>query len=83
MKKTYKVNPSNARPIYTGSKRKTPGAAHLIGISVFAIQYRHAADGKDYDHPFETADVLLLGMPDGSLKIESASGNRLWENFDV
>jgi hypothetical protein len=55
----------------------------MIGISVFAIQYRHAADGKDYDHPFETADVLLLGMPDGSLKIESASGKKLWQHFDV
>lgn len=87
MKKSFRVNPkaTNARPLYTGRTRKLPGkdAAHMIGISVFEIRYRHAADGKDYKHPFETDDVILLGMPDGSLKIESASGNRLWQHFDV
>jgi hypothetical protein len=71
------------RPIFTGGKRKTHDAAHMIGISVYEIRYRHAADGLDYKHPFETDDVMLLGMPDGSLKIESATGKRLWQNFDV
>lgn len=75
---------SNARPIFTGGKRQIAGKPeHLIGISVYEIRYRHAADGQDYKHPFETDDVLLLGMPDGSLKIESATGKRLWQNFDV
>lgn len=71
-------------PIFTGGKRKVSGSpAHLIGMSVYEIRYRHANDGKDYKHPFERDDVLMLGMPDGSLKIESASGKKLWQNFDV
>jgi hypothetical protein len=58
------------------------GAAKLIGMEVYEIRYRHAKDGTDYRHPMET-NVILLGMPDGSLRLESTEGHKLWKVFNV
>lgn len=87
VKRTYRVNPStsNARPLFGARSRQLAhreGVSHLIGLEVYEIRYRHATDGKDYKHEFETG-VMLLGKPDGSLKIESATGVKLWEEINV
>jgi hypothetical protein len=65
----------------TGTRQlRSHGATELIGIEVHEIFYRHATDGKAYHHEMES-DAILLGMPDGSLRIESTTGKRLWKVF--
>lgn len=63
------------------SHLRTAGASELIGLEVYEISYRHAKDGKDYKHAIES-DVILLGLPDGSLRLESTTGKRLWKVFN-
>lgn len=71
----------NPPPMY-GSRTRKVGAKNMIGLHVYEIRYQHAADGKDYKHPFDTG-VVMWGMPDGSIWLESATGARLWENRDA
>jgi hypothetical protein len=78
-------NPPKHSLLYGARSRQSHrahGAAHLIGLEVYEIRYRHATDGKDYRHEFETG-VIMLGQPDGSIKIESATGKKLWEEINV
>ena len=69
-----------------GSRRasmRTETGQTLIGLPVYEIGYEHSDDGKDYKHVFESKNVAMWGMPDGSIKISSMDGERLWENFTV
>lgn len=34
-------------------------------------------------HEFESGDVTIEGLPDGSIKLISKSGKRLWDFFEV
>lgn len=79
MKEVTRKNP----PVYGHRKLNTSNTANLIGLQVYEICYRHAADGKDYKHIMETDDVMLFGMPDGKLVLESARGLRLWDLLNV
>lgn len=47
---------------------------------VYAIQYKHAADGKDYEHEFEPG-VCLRANKDGSVTIYRNDGRPVWEDF--
>lgn len=57
-------------------------AGHRMATSVHEIRYTHAEDGANYRHEFETDDVQMFAMPDGSISIRSRSGRRLWDDFD-
>lgn len=78
-------NPKRAKnpPLFGSRSRKLPDGSTMIGLQVYEIRYRHATDGKDYKHVFETDGVMMLGMPDGSIRIESANGLKMWETFNV
>lgn len=80
-RKTTKKRARKNPPLW-GERTRQVGAKHMIGLRVYEIRYQHAADGKDYKHAFETG-VIMWGMPDGSIRVESATGERLWENRDV
>ena len=77
-------NPPKHSMLYGARSRQTmrDAPSHLIGLEVYEIRYRHATDGKDYSHEFETG-VIMLGQPDGSIRIESATGKKLWEEMNV
>lgn len=76
-----KKNPPARGPLY-GARSRKGAAAHLIGLEVYEIRYRHATDGLDYSHEFQ-AGVIMLGQSDGTIKIESATGKKLWEEINV
>lgn len=40
----------------------------LLSDRAFALEYRHAADGKAYRHDFKTG-VRIECMPDGSVRL--------------
>lgn len=48
---------------------------------VFAIQYKHVQDGKDYQHDFASGVCMEL-LNDGSIRVYSMTGKRLWKVFD-
>lgn len=47
---------------------------------VYAIEYKHAEDGKDYRHDFQTG-VLMAPQSDGSLVIRHKANKPLVEDF--
>lgn len=47
---------------------------------VYAIQYKHAKDGKNYEHEFEPG-VCLRANKDGSVTIYRKDGRPVWEEF--
>lgn len=56
-----------------------PRRGQLLGTPL-VIRYRHATDGKLYEHKFgRTARVEL--MPDGSVRICSTKGKPMWGDF--
>lgn len=61
------ANPSR-RPVAQLSRR------------VYAIQYRHTEDGKDYTHDFKGGVCMEL-LADGSIRIYSMSGRKLFGDF--
>lgn len=56
--------------------------AILQSERVFEIAYKHVQDGDDYIHKFGRGVCLQL-LPDGSLRIYSATGKRLWKSFNM
>lgn len=61
---------------------RTRRAGEKMATSVHEIRYTHVEDGENYRHPFETDDVEMFAMPDGSIRIASRTGRRLWDEFD-
>jgi hypothetical protein len=47
---------------------------------VYAVQYRHCEDGKDYSHEFH-AGVCLELLSDGSIRIYSRTGKPLFGDY--
>lgn len=47
---------------------------------VYAIQYRHKGDGRDYEHDFERG-VSLRANEDGSVTLYRKDGRPVWEEF--
>lgn len=47
---------------------------------VYAIQYRHASDGEDYDHDFAPG-VCLRANTDGSVTLYRRDGRPVWQEF--
>lgn len=47
---------------------------------VYAIQYKHVKDGKDYEHEFEPG-VCLRANKDGTVTIYRNDGRPVWEEF--
>lgn len=47
---------------------------------VYAIQYKHARDGKNYEHEFQPG-VCLHGNADGTVTIYRNDGRPVWEEF--
>lgn len=68
--------------------KRNPGLAiysnpgGVMGTKVYAIEYRHAEDGKDYRHDFDTA-VRMIALENGDilLKRAKATDGALWEDF--
>ena len=59
---------------------KGPRVVGVLTSRVYAIQYRHATDGKDYEHKFKPGVKIEL-LADGSLRVRSTRGKPLWGNF--
>jgi hypothetical protein len=51
-----------------------------IGAQVVQLRYRHAGDGKYYQHDFERSGTRLTAQPDGSLRISNPTA-RLWGDY--
>ncbi len=59
----------------------------IIARQVLAIEYidkeKSLAEGVNpndiWRHDFKSSDVMILGLPDGSLLMKSKSGKRLWQ----
>lgn len=47
---------------------------------VYAIQYKHAKDRKDYEHEFEPG-VCLRSNKDGSVTLYRHDGRPVWDEF--
>lgn len=47
---------------------------------VYAIQYRHKQDRRDYEHEFEPG-VCLRANKDGSVTLYRKDGRPIWEDF--
>lgn len=58
------------------------GGSVLQSTRVFEIAYKHVQDGDDYIHKFRRGVCLEL-LPDGSLRIYSHDGKRLWKSFNM
>lgn len=73
-----KVTVFHANP----KRRAARGSARPILQSsrVYEIAYKHVKDGKAYKHPFKTGVCMEL-LPDGSIRIYSRTGKRLWKDF--
>ena len=82
---TRKLNPKvtvfHANP---KGRRVIPfsGGSVLQSTRVFEIAYKHVQDGDDYIHKFRRGVCLEL-LPDGSLRIYSHDGKRLWKSFNM
>lgn len=53
----------------------------VMSRRVEAIQYRHAEDGRPYQHDFK-GGVELVPLKDGSVKLTRPDGRRVWDRFD-
>lgn len=47
---------------------------------VYAVQYRHAEDGKDYEHKFGRGVCMEL-LSDGSVRLYHSQGKPLFGEF--
>ncbi len=57
-----------------------PPRGEIMSKRVFEVAYKHTADGKAYKHEF-AAGVCMEALPDGSIRIYSMRGKRLWGDF--
>ncbi len=57
-----------------------PPRGEIMSKRVFEVAYKHATDGKAYKHEF-AAGVCMEALPDGSIRIYSMRGKRLWGDF--
>ena len=66
--------------VFHANPRRTGGRPILQSSRVYEIAYKHVKDGKAYKHPFKTGVCMEL-LPDGSIRIYSRTGKRLWKDF--
>lgn len=69
------------------SSRKNPPEVPVeIYENILAIEARKGKKSKfpkeNFRHDFKGAKAKILGMPDGSLKIVSTVGKKLWKPFN-
>lgn len=68
-------------------RRRNPRRAVVIGEFAESITYQGGlGKGKRsrWRHPFQRdSHAQVLGLPDGSIKIVSKAGKRLWDFFEV
>lgn len=71
----------------TRARRNPRG--RVIGDSAIALSYsggegkRHGKMKGPWEHEFESDDVEIIGLEDGSVKLRSKSGKNLWDVFEV
>lgn len=55
----------------------------LMGRQVFAIEYQHQEDGKDYRHDFEGGPVVMWALPNGDILLtrKRPEDGPVWEDF--
>ena len=65
-------------------RRNPPASAELMSSRVLALEYRHvgSAQRRPYRHAFRP-DVALYALPDGSLLLRGARGQKLSGSFLV
>lgn len=63
-----------------GNPRGATRGAHILSREIHAIKYKHASDGKLYEHKFARGSAIEL-LPDGSIRVFSPTGVRLWNDF--
>ena len=83
--KTLVAGPSRFRrnpkvTVFHANPRQRGGRPILQSSRVYEIAYKHVKDGKAYKHPFKTGVCMEL-LPDGSIRIYSRTGKRLWKDF--
>ena len=83
--KTLVAGPSRFRrnpkvTVFHANPRQRGGRSILQSSRVYEIAYKHVKDGKAYKHPFKTGVCMEL-LPDGSIRIYSRTGKRLWKDF--
>lgn len=68
-------------------RRRNPRRGVVIGEHAESITYqggRGKGKRSRWRHPFERdSHAQVIGMPDGSIKIKSKAGKRLWDFFEV
>jgi hypothetical protein len=57
-----------------------PPRGELMSKRVYELAYKHVDDSKAYKHKF-AAGVCLEALPDGSIRVYSKHGKRLWGDF--
>jgi hypothetical protein len=57
-----------------------PRSGVAVSDRVYEIRYKHAADGKNYRHPFQ-AGVCAEWLPDGSVRLYHKNGKPLMREF--
>lgn len=58
---------------------------HLVSRCVLSIAYRHAeSSGRTpYRHDFDSDDVQMWALADGSVLLRGGHGQRLWDDYRV
>lgn len=83
------VAPRGRRKKATKKRARRNPRAVVIGDSAIDLSYsggkhkRHGNMKGPWVHEFESDDVEILGMADGTLKLQSKSGKKLWDVFEV
>jgi hypothetical protein len=57
-----------------------PRKGQVMSKRVYELAYKHVDDSKAYKHKF-AAGVCLEALPDGSIRVYSKHGKRLWGDF--
>lgn len=85
-RRSSKPRKNPARPLLMHpAQMGNPKVGHLQSRTVLAIEYQHVASAqrKPYRHDFDSRDVCMYLMPDGSISIRHAKGKRLWDDYVV
>lgn len=71
---------SRARASAPAARNPSAPRGELMSSRVLRVEYIHAADGKRYYHDFKPG-VSLRVLPDGSVRIVGAKGQRITREF--
>ena len=73
----------------TKTKRRPNPNERIIGDAAMELTYSGGEGKRKGDmsgpwvHEFESGDVEIIGGQDGSIRLRSRSGKRLWDLFEV